>query len=317
MKKCFFIFTLLLGVSSVFIEAKAQAGEAEYPELDRDYDYNEVNQDYESDEPIDYYDFGNEPGYIPRVPRDSTITIMTYNLWIGNKRNFEAHRELIERSRADVIAVQEIRGKNKFHRIVVDENIYGGYFCQTDKKGGYKYGIGVMWKNSFGAPEKVTERTINVSGSIGETDEKRAYMIAEFNDFCFISTHYSLNYDKRIEMTNKILDEDIVKKYQAEGKPVYIAGDMNENANAKKENGEKRESIDTFENAGFEVLNKLTLEHSTKDGLHIDLILEHNENPGRAVIDRGIPYFIPIGLNDGWINKVSDHFPYFVKVKFK
>ena len=106
-------------------------------------------------------------------------------------------------------------------------------------------------------------------------------------------------------MTNKILSESIVINCINSNKPIYIAGDMNEQP------GET--SINLFENDGFVVLNNTSnSEHSTiENGKHIDLILECNLNQYRELIWRGIPD----SSDDSYT--ISDHLPYFVKLIYK
>jgi endonuclease/exonuclease/phosphatase family metal-dependent hydrolase len=103
-------------------------------------------------------------------------------------------------------------------------------------------------------------------------------------------------------MTNSILNEDIVKNYR---KPVYIAGDMN----AEPED----DAITDFTNEDFEVLNDTENPYhcTSTDGRYIDLILEWNKNPNHKTIDKGIP----AGADRTFT--ISDHLPYYVKVKFK
>ncbi|MDE5703907.1 MAG: hypothetical protein K2H70_03685, partial [Bacteroidales bacterium] len=93
------------------------------------------------------------------------------------------------------------------------------------------------------------------------------------------------------------------------GKPVYIAGDLNEDP--------RQGCILIFKDNGFKVLNdRDDPSHATgSGGGYVDLILEHNVKPNHQLLDRGIP------LSDEeratWRDNVSDHFPYRVKVKIR
>ena len=241
------------------------------------------------------------------------LTIMTYNLWSNDK--ISEHAEVITKSGADIIAIQEMRKTPNFNSLKNKTGLNGEFYVL--KGGGWAifewmipdYGIALLWKPTLGTPI-IHKKYIDIPGGGSDNDSRRGYIIAEFNDYCFISTHYSLNPEQRIEMTNKILNETIVQSYKNSGKPVYIGGDFNEQPH------EPAISMFTNPSNGFEVLNDtFSPTHATFGGKYIDLILEHNTNPNRAVIDRGIPSCIP--WPTGWITVVSDHYPYYVKVKFK
>jgi len=62
---------------------------------------------------------------------------------------------------------------------------------------------------------------------------------------------------------------------------------------------------------GFEVFNDMDKpEHATcESGGKPDLILERNANPNREIIDRGVP--------PNADDTLSDHLPYYVKVRYK
>lgn len=236
------------------------------------------------------------------------LNMMTYNIWRKSNK-FAEHAQVITQSNADIIAIQEIKGASNFKKLKKDTNL-DGEMCATEGKMGWlidwmkaDYGICVFWKPSLGTPI-ITKKTIKSSSK--DADKRRAYIIAEFDEFCFISTHYSLDSNDRITMTNAILSESVVINCINTNKPVYIAGDMNEQPGDT--------AINIFENANFVVLNDTSNSNHFTDPdreKHIDLILEHNVNPSRELIWRGIP--------DGadWSYTVSDHLPYLIKLNYK
>ncbi len=67
------------------------------------------------------------------------------------------------------------------------------------------------------------------------------------------------------------------------------------------------------------MLNNTSLDADKTAGRYIDLIMEYNDNQDNGyykLIERGIP--LTKEQKKEWKdNKVSDHFPYFVKVKMK
>jgi exonuclease III len=134
-------------------------------------------------------------------------------------------------------------------------------------------------------------------------------------------------------MTNDILNHPVIQNCRNKGKPVYVAGDLNIQP-SDFENG----AIKIFVDAGFEVLKNDTVPYTyptpikpeANPGL-ADIILEYNKNPNHKTIESGIPEFLQterdliqaaqgqgiiLDLNQ-YLSTVSDHYPYYVKVKLK
>lgn len=228
------------------------------------------------------------------------LTLMTYNI---KKQSYSENGGVIKLSGADVVAVQEIIfGTNNFTTLKNAAEMEGEG-CATYLTTLAGYGIALLWKASFGAP--INYKAKKIKSSSADADRHRAYIIAEFSDFCIVSTHYSLVQSDRNTMTNTILSENIIVNCKNSGKPIYIAGDFNEEPNG--------EAIGIFINNGnFEVLNNIIPSHATRpSGTHIDLILEDNNNLNHKIIDRGIPAAADTTYT------LSDHLPYVVKVKLK
>ena len=246
------------------------------------------------------------------------VTMLTYNLG-PEIDDYCDHAKNITKSKAAVVSVQEVRRAANFRKLKRKTGLSGEMcitiYCVPDgpewlnnslKPIAVKYGIGMLWD-----PNSIGYR-INHTYKIMETpndrhDKKRAFMVAEFQDFCFVATHYSLNETHRLEMSDSILNNWLVKKCLNAGKPVYIAGDMNEDRRK-----ESATAVNTFINHGFRLLN--TPVKKDIDGRFIDLILEHNINPYNKTLSTGVP----IDDFDQWnADEISDHYPYFVKVKVK
>lgn len=245
------------------------------------------------------------------IERDSVhlVKMMTYNLH-GNHTDYEKHAKVIKDANPDVVAIQEVRG-NKNFEILKEKSGYRGNRCFTI--GIVHYGIGILWNpDAVGCP-------INKSYNTVKTDDywyekKRAYMVAEFQDFCFISTHYSLNQDGRNKMSRKILENSLAQKCKESGKPLYIAGDMNE--------GYDDPAVKMLTDNGYEVLNNVEringtyIDATRQSGSMIDLILEYNINPYHKTIYRGVP-MDSIQKVQFFKEGISDHLPYKVKVKIR
>lgn len=258
--------------------------------------------------------------------------IMTYNLGTNTKK-YSKHAQIIKDVNPDVVAVQEVRRIANFRKLR-KESGYSGEMCVTEFYGiplgpddegiGYKYGIGMLWKTStVGSPLKLVEKRMKTYKNDGDDDKKRAFIVAEFKNFCFVSTHYSKGQRLRDTMTQRILSNSLVLDCKSTGKPVYIAGDMNE----KPHNGK---ALRVFIENKFLILNDTThittkiddeykvkyADSTLQGGSMIDLILEYNMNPNHETKERGVP--IPPDQREQFFNdKVSDHLPYSVKVKIK
>lgn len=261
--------------------------------------------------------FEVKPGadFVAGVERDSVhlVKLMTYNLH-GQHTEYKEHAKVVKKANPDVVAVQEVRGLNKFKILKEKSGYEGKRFCTI-----VDYGIGLLYKkSSVGDP-------INVKKQLVATYDKwceiyRGFIVAEFRDFCFVATHFSLKKDGRKTMANRILENDLVQDCIQQGKPVYIAGDMNE----EPANKEQVSSLPILDAAGFKILNNKEKVQSTNiyvdATLHgtfmIDLILEHNTNPYHKTIYRGIP-MTENERSQFLEDEISDHLPYFVKVKIK
>ena len=246
------------------------------------------------------------------------VTMLTYNL--GTKANgYDKHAEIVKDSKADVVSVQEVRREVNFNTLKEKSGL-SGMMCVTIyyipkwlewarwlfEPIAIRYGIGMLWNvNSIGAPIAHSTQVLDLPNDM---DKKRAFIVAEFQDFCFVATHYSLDAAYRLDMSNAILANWLVRKCLNSRKPVYIAGDLN--AEAKDPNAA---SLNRLKGEGFKILNNINdTTHSTfpQEDInkgYIDLILEHNTNPYHKIIERGIPAR----------NTTSDHYPYSVKVKIK
>ncbi len=243
------------------------------------------------------------------------LKMMTYNLK-GKHTEYKEHAKVVKKATPDVVAVQEVRGLRKF-RILKEKSGYNGErFCIIAD-----YGIGMLWKESMvGKPVAIKKKLISVVNWDNEADLIRGFLVAEFRDFCFVSTHMSLDKATRKKMANKILNNSLVQECQEHGKPVYIAGDMNEDP----EDEEKSPAVQIWEKNGFELLNSVErvsgtskfVDSTQQGGTMIDLILEHNVNQNHKTISRGVP-MTKEERDQFFEDKISDHFPYSVKVKIK
>ena len=245
---------------------------------------------------------------IHQVHGDSVylIKLMTYNLK-GRHTEYKIHAQVVKNADPDVVAVQEVRGLNKFEILKEKSGYKGIRFCTV-----VDYGIGLLYKSSsVGEPLQVKKILVDTYDKWYEIF--RGFIVAEFRDFCFVATHYSQKEEGKKKMTREILKNSLVRKCINEGKPVYLAGDMNTKPDEP--------GIQGLKEAGFEVLNNTDkigsnyVDATRRSGAMIDLILGYNTNPNHKTIEKYIP--IPESERAAFFDNISDHLPYFVKVKFK
>ncbi|MDR2510946.1 MAG: endonuclease/exonuclease/phosphatase family protein [Bacteroidales bacterium] len=316
MKKIFKIFCIF---ALLFCSAQAwgQATEGEDWQQDDGLDNNYWKEEWghidkEEAEP------GGGNTNITVIP--DTITMMTYNVLHKNFQydsNTYKYANVISGVSPDVLALQELIDREIFNNLKIFTGMDGEMFCTHYKNQGTGLkanGIGILWNPIFGTPI-ITTKKFPLWG------EQVGYIVAEFGNFCFISTHYPVNMNGcdaayRKKTTKKILNNKVVKRCKNSGKPVYIAGDFNEEPN------NPNEAIQLFVNEGFEVLNDPTKVWSTEEGKEvyelttgpnrnqIDLIIEYNIYPLHKTIVQSKP-------DDFSGGNPSDHKPYYVKVKIR
>ena len=273
----------------------------------------------------DGFDDGHGPNSpTPPTPTVYSLNIMTYNIWRDSRR-FNKHKDVINESGAEVVAIQEMLGTNKYHDLKAKTNMDGS-FCVFHESDPFDedYGIVLLWKKAkTGNPTAVTKRIVDTTD--GKDGNKKAYLIVEFNDYMVICTHYSTKQSDNENISQLIISDEKVQICKNSGKPIYIAGDFN----CRYDN----EAIKKFtRDNNYVVLNE-TLQvdgkfvHATKkDGSMIDLILEYNGNSNKSTLWKGRPS----SFKSKWLGKciickvpyacplhVSDHKPYLVKRKYK
>lgn len=250
--------------------------------------------------------------FVAGVASDSVflVKLMTYNLK-GQHTAYSKHAEIIKRINPDVTAIQEVRGLHKY-KILKEKSGYTGKKCMTIGD----YGIALLYKeSSVGTPLKVMKKRVATYDEWYEIN--RAYIVTEFRDFCFVSTHFSGKPDGRKKMANSIVGHKLVKSCMEKNKPVYIAGDLNEEPN--KENFV---SVPILMAHGFEILNdtvttSASYETTTKGGRLLDMVLEYNTHPNHKTLYRGVPMDSAAKEQFLMVDSISDHVPYLVRVKVK
>lgn len=232
------------------------------------------------------------------------VTLMTYNIQghsILNSRQLEKTATVINSASPDVVAVQEVdqRFVKDCAELLGTKTGMKSRFLITH---GSYYGIVLLSKEEpLGVKTHLIPRGAGGGSDKADPDENRGVIIAEFPDYYFLSTHYSLNANDRDVATAYIIDF-------AKGvdKPVFLGGDLNVK--------ETYRAMVTFKNNGFTILNdtKQPTYPSTAPADCIDYILGYNKSSSTyQVVERGIANQSDIDLA-----AISDHLPVYVKLEF-
>ncbi len=229
------------------------------------------------------------------------INLMTYNLltntWETGLQSSRIDRlgQVIKASGADVVAIQELVGSN-FNKLKDKSGLTGSFYDIS----GNNFGNGILWRASMGTPTITNVKILPLEGS--SDSSTRSYTVAEFTDFFFISTHFSLNADDRDNMT-----ASIINFANSAGKTVFVAGDFNAAPNFR--------AMLTFQSNNFVILNDLSVLTFPSDvpTALIDMVLVFRKNEtdiNYSLVSRGIPT-PPAGIS---LSAISDHLPYNVTI---
>lgn len=231
------------------------------------------------------------------------ITMMTYNIQghaIINSRQVDKIASVIKSVTPDVVAIQE-----------VDQRFVKDCAAQLGTKTGLKSRFLITHSTYFGIVLLSKEEPLGVKthlipkGAGGgsakpDPDDNRGIIIAEFPDYYFLSTHYSLNAEDR-----DVATDYIINFAKTVSKPVFLGGDLNVK--------ETYRAMVTFKNNGFSILNdtKVYTYPSTEPADCIDFILGYNKSAiSYKVTERGIA-----DQSDTDLTTASDHLPVYVKIE--
>ena len=173
------------------------------------------------------------------------LTMMTYNIQghtIINSRQVDKIASVIKSVTPDVVAIQE-----------VDQRFVKDCAEQLGTKTGMKsrflithntyYGIALLSKEEpLGVKTHLIPKGTGGGTAKPDPDDNRGIIIAEFPDYYFLSTHYSLNAEDR-----DVATDYIIKFAKSVSKPVFLGGDLNIK--------ETYRAMVTFKNNGFSILN--------------------------------------------------------------
>jgi len=228
-------------------------------------------------------------------PDHDIVRILTYNVrncrGMDEKTDYDRIAATISAIRPQVVALQELdsvtlrsNGVDVLKVIAQKCGMKYSYGASISYQGG-KYGIGILSKE---APLKTS--FISLPGH----EEKRGLLMAEFNDFIFFCSHFSLT-----EADRRLSVELINQKAEEFHKRVILAGDMNSSSNS--------ETINSLSENWINLSGKQPTFPSTCPKECIDYIWGINScNNSYNIIKQEV---VPDMLS-------SDHLPVFVDVKF-
>lgn len=170
-----------------------------------------------------------------KAKKGRSLTLMSYNVrnckGMDLKRHYDRVAAVISDFHPDVVAVQELdslTARSEKHYVLRDlayrTGLYATYSAAIDFDGG-KYGVGML-----SAEEPLRTARVALPGR----EERRTLLMAEFSNYIYCCTHLSLTKEDRaasVGIINNALSEFV--KGAACGKPVYIAGDWNDEPNSE------------------------------------------------------------------------------------
>lgn len=152
------------------------------------------------------------------------LRIMTYNVRGGmgmdDKRDYDRASAVIRAHRPDICALQEldsVTGRNgrtyALQEFAERTDMHGTFAKAIDYDGG-AYGIGLLYREEPQAVKRI---------ALPGREEARALIVAEFPDYVFMATHFSLT--EADQLTSVRIADSLAALYPA--KAVYLAGDLN------------------------------------------------------------------------------------------
>lgn len=154
--------------------------------------------------------------------QEKRLRVMSYNVHncvgLDGTRNIPRVADVISKYSPDVVALQEIdsmTNRSKYDltwRIAVRAG-YNGYFAPAIPHTGGKYGVAILSKRPV---KSIKQYELPCSNEI------RTLAVAEFDDFYFICTHWSLIAEYRLQAV-----EIVREVLSGLKKPVILAGDLN------------------------------------------------------------------------------------------
>lgn len=154
----------------------------------------------------------------------TTLRMLCYNIrnasGLDNVTDYDRTAQVMRDAQPDLIAIQELDcktrrsgGDDRLAELAQRTGLVPSYGAAIEYQGG-QYGVGILSKE-----KPLATRTVPLPGR----EEKRVLLIAEFPEYVFFCTHFSLTAEDRLASVRIIADE--LAKYPQ--KAVFLAGDLN------------------------------------------------------------------------------------------
>lgn len=176
---------------------------------------------------------GSEPEEVFYPKKEGTIRLVTYNIGAVSKSASSSCRllsDMMTEMAADIVSFNEVdKDTERSGRADQLKQIAEGIgdwkyeFAKAIDFQGGEYGNGIAFN-----PETVGDVISRISIPFPEAAEPRVCLVLEFKDFVFASTHLDVSsQDERVSEVTEIT-ERLTAEFAGKGKPVFLAGDMNE-----------------------------------------------------------------------------------------
>ncbi len=238
---------------------------------------------------------------------DGVLRLLTYNVGHFGKymvNSTPVIAKMVNEINADAVAMQELDScttRSDVYQIKEFSDCMGGWkfgYQRAMPFGGGAYGIGVCTKdpivNQFG-----------VSLPKGGGSEPRALMVVETPKYVLASIHLDVNSRTSRLAQAKIASKALMEKYGNSTKPVFLAGDFNE---------DQFSAAMAFLRNDWAVISAKGLTYSTEQPVScIDYVLALKNGAKFQVVKS----YVCSEFTSGDVKKTSDHFPIFVDVKLQ
>ncbi|MDR1880809.1 MAG: family 78 glycoside hydrolase catalytic domain [Tannerellaceae bacterium] len=234
--------------------------------------------------------------YLFRVAKEGkTLRIMSYNVHnivgMDGIRDYGRIAGVINAVAPDVVAIQEVdsatlrsEGVYTLGELSRLTSMHPTYTPAIDYQGG-KYGIGILSK----------EQPLRVQATpLPGREERRVLLVAEFEEYVFACTHFSLTEEDRLASV-AIINEAV----KGITKPLFLAGDMNSTPDSPPQTALR----ETFIPLSDPAVNTIPVVNPTAC---IDYIYVHKNSCKHTLLRQKV-------IDE---QMASDHLPLFVDVSF-
>lgn len=253
---------------------------------------------------------GAENPYVNGYDRlENSLRIATYNLHRCegpvtqdpsiDQSHYDQTAKVISLVNPDIIALQELDENTSWHpvsqiqELASRTGLHPTFGKAIDQRGG-QYGNGILSR------EKPL-RTEIVQLPNPDNTEKRIALVAEFEDYVFIATHFCHKSETNRTEQAKTINEYVETHYKTSAKRIFLGGDLNTNKTSAAP------VVELLKNWSIISSNDFTM---STGNTRIDYVMIYTGNsPDYTVLGAAVPTFEEVD-----VYTVSDHLPVFADV---